>query len=892
MDSNKYFAFISYSHKDKKEAKELYHRLNYYRLPLKMINEYKEKEGRILPKSLAPIFIDDMEMAKSTVHEGMLSGLARSRFLIVVCSPNSAKSTYVNEEVEYFIKTGRGNCIIPYIIKGTTCSGNPDTECYPPAMRDPDRLGADVQSLKGDAALRVIATMLDVDMGVLAQREKQRRERFIIAVTSVIICFALAFGFYNKQMKDRISGENRKYRSSLSEQFIQLGTGLEQRGLDQEAFMYYSESLKADPSNLAAKMCTLASLQKQGWSTASEKDLTNENVGASDEKKSSASNGKNISASDGKNTDASDEKNTGVSDEHSVFGDNGTKEDNEYGVLVKTGLFGNSYYHVYYKGQCLTLHLIDTDQLFQVVLSDTYSPDYFLEETYEIQVALVGDHNDIRMLVLLENNGFVYSFDTGSNLNNEVLSGNLEETFVIGSLLDGIISEDEKKSAMYNWVAGIYGSTENGLAVISIGTPKEYPILYDAFRQKCIGILDLQGDYQVKDASFDEIENKIALLVKVHPESAALNSHIHFYNLLGEYELSAGDPDKESIIRNIDFSADGKTLLFCSNDSIHIYSTKTGKDVCPPLSSKVSFLHAGFSTDDRIEAEFVDGTRTDFSTHYFRMSKSPSVAKPDNRPEAWGDASIAINDNLLLQRRDPDILLEDRNGNILDEVKDIMNLPQGMNDGILWWGGISADRESSVAYCYGFMEKVFYRIKYDEEACIIINAEPIVLSGRQTNAAFAFDGMCAVLTTDGYLLGYHNDESEPFFAFDFKKSGSVVSFNWLENNMIAIVFRDYSPGGGFSLQLWDVKNGTCLTTLEEASEEEIKDVRYSDGILSYWKGQQSRCWLLNTIDPDTAAVRFLSGLSCYKMDETGSKEFGTPVLYEDLGNWSEILTVE
>ena len=36
------------------------------------------------------------------------------------------------------------------------------------------RLGADVRELKGDAALRVIAMMLQVDMGVLAQREKQK----------------------------------------------------------------------------------------------------------------------------------------------------------------------------------------------------------------------------------------------------------------------------------------------------------------------------------------------------------------------------------------------------------------------------------------------------------------------------------------------------------------------------------------------------------------------------------------------------------------------------------------------------------------------------------------------------------------------------------------------
>ena len=61
-------------------------------------------------------------------------------------------------------------------------------------MREPDRLGADVRELKGDAALRVIAMMLQVDMGVLAQREKQKRERLIIGTAAVLIAVALAFG--------------------------------------------------------------------------------------------------------------------------------------------------------------------------------------------------------------------------------------------------------------------------------------------------------------------------------------------------------------------------------------------------------------------------------------------------------------------------------------------------------------------------------------------------------------------------------------------------------------------------------------------------------------------------------------------------------------------------
>ena len=217
INERKFFAFISYSHRDKKAAKYLYRKLNEYRLPVKLLDEYKAMS---LPRRLSPIFIDDEEMAKASVQEGMRSGLARSRFLIVVCSPNSAKSSYVNSEVTHFIEEGRGDSIIPYIIRGVPCSGDPQTECYPPAMRDPDRLGADVQALKGDAVLRVIATMLGVDMGVLAQRDKQRRLRRIALTTIVLVALALGFGFYNYGMRLRIADEHRKMLSSEATRLV------------------------------------------------------------------------------------------------------------------------------------------------------------------------------------------------------------------------------------------------------------------------------------------------------------------------------------------------------------------------------------------------------------------------------------------------------------------------------------------------------------------------------------------------------------------------------------------------------------------------------------------------------------------------------------------------
>ena len=92
----KYYAFISYSHSDKKIAKKLQKKLERYHLPTILQKTYPD-----LPKKLSPIFIDDSDLvAKGTLKTALQDNLDRANYLIVICSPNSAKSEYVNDEVE------------------------------------------------------------------------------------------------------------------------------------------------------------------------------------------------------------------------------------------------------------------------------------------------------------------------------------------------------------------------------------------------------------------------------------------------------------------------------------------------------------------------------------------------------------------------------------------------------------------------------------------------------------------------------------------------------------------------------------------------------------------------------------------------------------------------
>lgn len=196
MESNKsYFAFISYKREDEKYAEELRRKLEHYRLPSKL-----RKADSSLPKEIRPVFRDALELAGGVLSKEIESALQQSKYLIVICSPNSAKSPWVNKEVQTFINYGREEQIIPFIIDGIPYSGEEASECFPPALRslkeDRELLGININEINRDAAsLKVIAYMLGLKFDTLWQRyeREQRLKRWIWTGLSVILAI-LGFG--------------------------------------------------------------------------------------------------------------------------------------------------------------------------------------------------------------------------------------------------------------------------------------------------------------------------------------------------------------------------------------------------------------------------------------------------------------------------------------------------------------------------------------------------------------------------------------------------------------------------------------------------------------------------------------------------------------------------
>jgi tetratricopeptide (TPR) repeat protein len=202
LDRSKYWAFISYSHRDERWAGWLHRALESYRPPKQLIGTVTARGP--VPKRLAPVFRDRDELASAHDLGAEISdALRRSACQIVICSPSSARSHWVNQEILAYKRLGGEDRILCLIVGGEPNAsdkpGQEDQECFPPALRY--RLGADgelstVRSEpiaadgrpgkdgRGNAKLKLIAGMLGVGFDALRQREAHRKQRQLFAIAS------------------------------------------------------------------------------------------------------------------------------------------------------------------------------------------------------------------------------------------------------------------------------------------------------------------------------------------------------------------------------------------------------------------------------------------------------------------------------------------------------------------------------------------------------------------------------------------------------------------------------------------------------------------------------------------------------------------------------------
>lgn len=201
----KYWAFISYSHSDTRVAKALQRALETYRLPRRLAGTTTAM-GEV-PAFVKPVFRDRDEMqAGADLKATVRVALEQSRWLVVVCSPEAARSPWVSREIIEFKKLHGEAHVLAVIAAGEPFAGRmpgrETEECFPEALRyalTPEDLtqGEELEPVAADlrpqgdgahlATLKLVAGMVGVGVDELVRRDAQRRARRMAAIAAASV---------------------------------------------------------------------------------------------------------------------------------------------------------------------------------------------------------------------------------------------------------------------------------------------------------------------------------------------------------------------------------------------------------------------------------------------------------------------------------------------------------------------------------------------------------------------------------------------------------------------------------------------------------------------------------------------------------------------------------
>jgi tetratricopeptide (TPR) repeat protein len=165
------------------------------------------------PRRFRPVFRDREELAANpNLMNEIKRVIDRSNYLIVICSPDAVRSSWVNEEVAYFRATHDDSRVFCVIVGGEPWASRRDDpgveECFPLALRSPRpgdaadaerfqpvaadlRPGGDGRNL---ALLKLLSGMLGVGLDDLTNRDARRRQRQLAVVAAASFAGMVVMG--------------------------------------------------------------------------------------------------------------------------------------------------------------------------------------------------------------------------------------------------------------------------------------------------------------------------------------------------------------------------------------------------------------------------------------------------------------------------------------------------------------------------------------------------------------------------------------------------------------------------------------------------------------------------------------------------------------------------
>lgn len=196
-----YIAFISYRHLplEMATAKKLHKRIEHYVIPRDLRKDGRKKPGLV--------FRDQDELpTSSNLNDNIREALDRSQFLIVICTPETAKSPWVLREITCFLEHHDRNHVLAVLADGTPTTAFPKelTELRSESgdlLEEIEPLAANIVAdndrkrarLFRTESLRILASLVGCPFDALYRRELRFRRRRAAAAIGVTALIAAAF---------------------------------------------------------------------------------------------------------------------------------------------------------------------------------------------------------------------------------------------------------------------------------------------------------------------------------------------------------------------------------------------------------------------------------------------------------------------------------------------------------------------------------------------------------------------------------------------------------------------------------------------------------------------------------------------------------------------------
>lgn len=232
----KYDAFISYRHAelDQFVAENLHKLLETFKVPRIAADSIKKQKK----SKISRVFRDRDELPlSSNLSDNIQSALESSEYLIVICSPRTPESLWVQKEIKTFISLHGRDKVLAVLIEGEPDQAFPRELCFEPmeqvledgtkvmVEQEVEPLAADVRgknkkevykNLKKEL-LRLAAPLLGCSYDDLKQRHRERKIKHMMAASLAAAAVFFVFGSISAAMALQIHKQSEVIQEQSEE---------------------------------------------------------------------------------------------------------------------------------------------------------------------------------------------------------------------------------------------------------------------------------------------------------------------------------------------------------------------------------------------------------------------------------------------------------------------------------------------------------------------------------------------------------------------------------------------------------------------------------------------------------------------------------------------------